>query len=75
MPINRYFANSEDPDEMLHKVAFHDSSGSALFAKIKTIIKDRNTLFIAILRVTPLNTWVKVFRINPGIQDFEADFP
>ena len=28
-------ANSEDPDEMQH------SSGSALFAKIKTIFRDR----------------------------------
>ena len=23
IPVNRYFANSEDPDEMLHKAAFH----------------------------------------------------
>ena len=35
-------ANSEDPDEMPHnKVAFHQSS---LFAKIKTIIRDRHIL-------------------------------
>ena len=31
-------ADSEDPDEMQH-----NRSGSALFAKINTTIKDRNT--------------------------------
>ena len=34
-------ANSEDPDEMQLYVAF--PSGPALFAKIKTIFRDRNT--------------------------------
>ena len=37
------FADNEDPDEMQHDAAFHHSSGSALFAKIKTTFRDRNT--------------------------------
>ena len=32
------FTNSEDPDEM------HISSGSALFAKTKSIFRERNTI-------------------------------
>ena len=35
-------ANSEDPDEMQHKAEFHQS---ALFAKIKTLFRDRNTSY------------------------------
>ena len=37
------FANSEDPDEMPHNVAF--SSGSALFAKTKSNFREKNTFF------------------------------
>ena len=36
------FANSEDPDEMQHNAAFHQGI-HCLFAKIKTIFRDRNT--------------------------------
>ena len=32
-------ANSEDPDEMLHSVAFHQ--GSTLFSKKKTIFREK----------------------------------
>ena len=34
-------AKSEEPDEMQHNAAFCISSGSALFAKIKTTFRDR----------------------------------
>ena len=33
-------ANSEDPDEMQHYAAFH-SSGSALFAETKLILREK----------------------------------
>ena len=36
-------ANSEDPDEMQHNAACCISSGSELFAKIKTNFRVRNT--------------------------------
>ena len=35
--------NSEDPDEMQHDASCCISFVSALFAKIKTTFKDRNT--------------------------------
>ena len=40
----RTLANSEDPDEMLQKCSI--SSGSTLFARAKTISRERNTIFI-----------------------------
>ena len=36
-------ANSEDPDEMPHKCCI--SSGTALFSKIKSILRERNISF------------------------------
>ena len=38
-PLMATLANSEDPDEMQHNAAFHQS---ALFAKIKTTFRNRN---------------------------------
>ena len=40
---SEYFGNSEDPDEMSHNTCLI-SPGTALLAKIKTIIRDRNIL-------------------------------
>ena len=42
-------ANSEDPDEMLHKAAFHQGLKFALLVKIKTIFGDKKHHFIEIL--------------------------
>ena len=36
-------ANSEDPDEMMHNVTFHQ--GLALFAKTKTSFREREKIF------------------------------
>ena len=36
------FANSEDPDEMQHNAAFHQST---LFVKVKQIFRQKNTIF------------------------------
>ena len=47
-------ANSEDPDEMHAAVYGGISSGSTLFAKIKTIFRDRNTAFYRNLTGNPL---------------------
>ena len=46
-------ANNEDPDEMPHNSI---SSGSALFAVIKTILRDRNTSFYRNFDWQPLKT-------------------
>ena len=44
-------ANSKDPDEMLHYAAKGSiSSGSTtLFAKTKSIFRERNTIFLQII--------------------------
>ena len=39
------FANSEDPDEMLHYAVFHQGL-SALFAKTGSIFRDKKYNFI-----------------------------
>ena len=36
-------ANSEDPDEMLHKAAYHQ--GLHCFAKTKLILREKNIIF------------------------------
>ena len=41
-PRKGTFANSEDPNEMHHNVALHQGL-QAVFSKIKTIFRDRNT--------------------------------
>ena len=40
--LNKYLANSEDPDEMLHNAAFHQS---LLFAKAKVIFREKINFF------------------------------
>ena len=50
------FANSEDPDEMQHYTALYCiSSGSSLFAKLKTNLQGRQkyTIIQKILPLTP----------------------
>ena len=47
------FTNSEDPDEMLHYVAFHLGlhclSESTLFVKVNKILRQNNTIFLKII--------------------------
>ena len=44
------FANSEDQDEMPHNVAFHQD---ALFAKTKSVFRERNRIFLEIITCDP----------------------
>ena len=43
-------ANSEDPDEMPHNTAFHQSP---MFAKTKSIFRERNTIWGEIITCDP----------------------
>ena len=45
-PITSTFANNEDPDEMQHYAAFHQSTP---FVKVKNIFRPKNTLFLKII--------------------------
>ena len=44
------FANSEDPDEMQHNAAFHQSLH---FVKVKKIFRQKNAIFLKIITGQP----------------------
>ena len=47
------FTNSKDPDEMPHNAASHQ--GLHLFVKVKKIFRQKNTFFLKIYKLTPLD--------------------
>ena len=59
------FANSEDPDEMQHNVAFHQCLHCLLRYKGPS---DKNTIFFKYFNLTPLDMYnglSQVFSIKP----------
>ena len=64
-PLNGYFTNSEDPDEVPHDAAFHQ--GLHCLLRLKKIFRPKNT-FLENYNLTPqdmYNGLAQLYRIKP----------